>query len=114
MPSTLSLLKTLAWASTVAALPKKRDSQTLHLDVVKASKAAQAGTVNADFTVSSSIYYVEFTLGTPPQTIYSQLDTGSSNLVVYPPKLAPANCGFSTEVCSHSTCKLPYAWHCVV
>ncbi|KPI45038.1 putative aspartic-type endopeptidase OPSB [Cyphellophora attinorum] len=103
MPSTLLLLKSLALASLVDALPKKRDSKTVHLDVFQADKAVNGKTVDAPFTVSSSIYYVEVTLGTPPQTIYSQLDTGSSNLVVYPPRLALAKCTFSQAVCDSST-----------
>ena len=108
MPSTLFCLQTLALASLAAALPnKKRDSDTLHLDVVK-SRAVVGNTVDAPFTVSGTLtYFVKIGLGTPEQTIYSQLDTGSSNLVVYPPNLQPqgANCQFSTEICSNTACK---------
>lgn len=41
-------------------------------------------------------YFVNYTLGTPPQSLYASLDTGSGNLIVF---------GLGLEPCASSVCE---------
>ena len=108
MPSTLSIIQALLLATSATALPGKRaNGGTVGFDVVKmpelnAAQNSKRQTASETFNPDASIYFVRVELGTPPQSFYTNLDTGSSDLVVLAPGIAPA-CTKSPDTCSFRT-----------
>jgi hypothetical protein len=113
MPSALSWAASgLILVGSVAAGPAKRQgSSTVQFDVIRTSghgsTLSKRQTAAEGFSYSGNVYVVPVTLGTPPQTFVSQLDTGSSNLVAFPASTLSGNCPFdpTSGLCGSRTCE---------
>ena len=52
------------------------------------------------------LYYVNASVGSPPQTVQLQIDTGSSDVWMF----GPQSCNTSTSQCLGGTCELHYSY----
>ena len=65
--------------------------------------------VNLGNLRSSGLYYVNASIGTPPQIVQLQIDTGSSDVWMF----GPGSCDSSTSKCIGGACKSKIG-HCVI
>ncbi|KXJ94726.1 aspartic-type endopeptidase [Microdochium bolleyi] len=69
-------------------------------DPIRRDRIRRRGTVHADLTNQEILYFVNFTLGNPPQNLRASLDTGSSDLWVNIP--SSSLCSKGDGACSQS------------
>lgn len=101
----------LVFSVTDALVLEKRDNPTVvafHAQRAAGTPASQLRRrkrqISATLDNQRAVWYVELTLGTPPQTMKVQLDTDSSDLVVETNSFNL--CGSRPNICSgHGACK---------
>jgi len=65
------------------------------------SRRASTLPVTLGNAVTDNLYYVNASVGTPPQTVQLQLDTGSSDVWMF----GPRSCDSTTSLCLGGACK---------
>jgi hypothetical protein len=94
----------LLWASLVSVVsadPKVVKMNTYRTERKVLVKRAEPFNVTLGNAAAVGLYYVNASVGTPPQLIQLQIDTGSSDVWMF----GPNSCNVETSPCLGGECK---------
>lgn len=101
------LVVLLSFITSIAAKPKvvkmelNKKAQSMHANIEQRDTSGQSSNIVLENDLIEGLYLVNASVGTPPQVIQLQVDTGSSDVWMF----GINSCDLETSPCSGSFCK---------